>query len=248
VVDHRLYTFTVTFSTSDYAFIAHCVEFPSLSHLDPDPELALAGMRNLVESCLLDLEAEGSVAPSPTGVGVNYTRSPATTIESGPRHSPSPTGVGLNHTQAATVSSSMEGSGPAVSVGPPQPAVSVEPATPLEQEAALQELHALAGFVAAELKALQGSQDHAHTRTAPPRVPAAPIRLEALEALQALLRRWAALPQEPLPVYYCQHCGGGLQQGERMVGQVYAEWLTEYNALMDATEIALAPRPVDEEQ
>jgi hypothetical protein len=229
VVDHRLYTFTVTFSTAHDAFIAHCVEFPTLSHLDPDPELALAGMRNLVESCLLDLEAEGSVAPSPTGVG-------------------------LSHTQAATAPSSMEGSGPAVSVEPAVsvgPAVSVEPATPLEQEAALQELHALAGFVAAELKALQGSQDHAHARTAPPSVPAAPIRLEALqalpnplealEALQALLRRWAALPQEPLPVYSCQHCCGG------MVGKEYAEWLDAYNALMDATEIALAPRPVDEE-
>jgi predicted RNase H-like HicB family nuclease len=64
MTNHNLYTYTVTFSPEDNEFVGRCVEFPSLSHLDPDAELAIAGIRNLVESCLLDMEENGETAPA----------------------------------------------------------------------------------------------------------------------------------------------------------------------------------------
>jgi hypothetical protein len=55
MVNHRHYTYWVTWSEEDQEFVGLCAEFPSLSHLDADMEAALAGIVNLVEQVVDDM-------------------------------------------------------------------------------------------------------------------------------------------------------------------------------------------------
>ncbi len=50
------YTYRVTWSSEDEAFVGLCAEFPSLSWLADAPEDALKGIRKVVRSCIKDME------------------------------------------------------------------------------------------------------------------------------------------------------------------------------------------------
>ena len=51
------YTYPVTWSAEDEEFVGLCTEFPSLSWLAQPHEAAFAGIRQLVDDCVADLEA-----------------------------------------------------------------------------------------------------------------------------------------------------------------------------------------------
>jgi len=59
------YTYRVTWSEDDNEYVGLCVEFPSLSWLVKKPEVALKGIRKLVEDVVKDMHNEGEVAPEP---------------------------------------------------------------------------------------------------------------------------------------------------------------------------------------
>jgi len=62
------YAYRVTWSEEDNEYIGLCVEFPSLSWLDPMPEDALKGIRQVVAEVIADLEANGEPVPEPIAV------------------------------------------------------------------------------------------------------------------------------------------------------------------------------------
>lgn len=61
--DH--YTYRVTWLDEDRRHLGLCAEFPSLSWLDKTPELALAGIRQIVKTSVRDMEAAGNPSPTP---------------------------------------------------------------------------------------------------------------------------------------------------------------------------------------
>lgn len=61
------YTYRVFWDDSDKAHIATVAEFPGLSNADEDQLEALAGMRDLLEFVLKDMEEEGETPPVPLG-------------------------------------------------------------------------------------------------------------------------------------------------------------------------------------
>jgi len=62
------YTYRVTWSEEDNEYVGLCVEFPSLSWLEPLPEEALKGIRQVVAQTVADLEASGETVPEPIAV------------------------------------------------------------------------------------------------------------------------------------------------------------------------------------
>ena len=52
------YTYRVIWSEEDEEYVGLCAECGLLSHLDDTPEKALAGIRELVASCVDDLARE----------------------------------------------------------------------------------------------------------------------------------------------------------------------------------------------
>jgi hypothetical protein len=50
----------VSWSEEDGEFVGACSEFPSLSHLDPDREAAMRGIRELVADVVREAELEAS--------------------------------------------------------------------------------------------------------------------------------------------------------------------------------------------
>ena len=64
--DH--YTYRVTWSEEDGEYIGLCAEFPSLSWLASEPELALQGIRQVVADVVVDLQANGEPIPEPLSV------------------------------------------------------------------------------------------------------------------------------------------------------------------------------------
>ena len=52
------YTYSLTWSALDNAYIGLCTEFPSLSWLADSPESALKGIRKVVDGVADDLQAE----------------------------------------------------------------------------------------------------------------------------------------------------------------------------------------------
>ena len=60
------YTYRVTWSPEDNELLGLCVEFPSLSWLAETPELALAGIRQVVADVAGDLQS--NAIPSPIGM------------------------------------------------------------------------------------------------------------------------------------------------------------------------------------
>ncbi len=63
MVDH--YTYRVLWSQEDGEFVGLCAEFPSLSHLAPDPVAALVGIRDLVADVIADMRKNGEAVPEP---------------------------------------------------------------------------------------------------------------------------------------------------------------------------------------
>lgn len=61
----NLYTYRVTWSEDDQEHVGLCTEFPSLSWLEETPEAALVGIRNLVQECIKDMQAEKELIPEP---------------------------------------------------------------------------------------------------------------------------------------------------------------------------------------
>lgn len=62
------YTYRVTWSEEDQEYVGLCAEFPSLSWLEPSPEAALAGIRQVVANVVADLEAGGEPVPEPIAI------------------------------------------------------------------------------------------------------------------------------------------------------------------------------------
>jgi predicted HicB family RNase H-like nuclease len=59
------YTYRVTWSEEDQEYVGLCVEFPSLSWLDANPEAALAGIRKMVANVIKDMKANKETPPEP---------------------------------------------------------------------------------------------------------------------------------------------------------------------------------------
>jgi len=59
------YTYRVTWSEEDQEYVGLCVEFPSLSWLDGNPEAALAGIRKMVANVIKDMKANKETPPEP---------------------------------------------------------------------------------------------------------------------------------------------------------------------------------------
>ena len=64
--DH--YTYRVTWTEEDGEYVGLCVEFPSLSWLASEPEVALKGIRQVVADVVADLQANGEPIPEPLAV------------------------------------------------------------------------------------------------------------------------------------------------------------------------------------
>lgn len=64
-VNHKHYTYRVTWSEEDQEFVGLCAEFPSLSYLDENLTTALHGMVELVGQVVEDMTANGEQLPEP---------------------------------------------------------------------------------------------------------------------------------------------------------------------------------------
>ena len=62
------YTYRVTWSEEDNEYVGLCVEFPGLSWLEPLPEEALKGIRQVVAQAVADLEAGQETVPEPIAI------------------------------------------------------------------------------------------------------------------------------------------------------------------------------------
>ncbi len=62
------YTYRVTWSDEDNEYVGLCAEFPSLSWLEPTPEDALRGIRQVVAEAVADMKANGEEIPEPLAV------------------------------------------------------------------------------------------------------------------------------------------------------------------------------------
>jgi len=59
------YTYRITWSEEDQEYVGLCVEFPSLSWLEAQPEKALKGIRALVAESIKDIRDSGEKVPAP---------------------------------------------------------------------------------------------------------------------------------------------------------------------------------------
>ena len=64
--DH--YTYRVTWVEEDGEYVGLCAEFPSLSWLASEPEMALQGIRQVVADVVADLQANSEPIPEPLAV------------------------------------------------------------------------------------------------------------------------------------------------------------------------------------
>jgi predicted HicB family RNase H-like nuclease len=65
MVDHKHYTYRVTWSEDDGEYVALCAEFPSLSYLAADQTAAIKGLVELVGEVVEDMSANGESVPVP---------------------------------------------------------------------------------------------------------------------------------------------------------------------------------------
>lgn len=65
MVNHKHYTYKVTWSQDDQEFVGLCAEFPSLSFLHENQAAALEGITNLVQDVVIDMEANNENVPEP---------------------------------------------------------------------------------------------------------------------------------------------------------------------------------------
>ena len=59
------YTYRITWSEEDKEYVGLCVEFPGLSWLAGEAELALKGIRDVVEDVINDMKESGESPPLP---------------------------------------------------------------------------------------------------------------------------------------------------------------------------------------
>jgi predicted HicB family RNase H-like nuclease len=59
------YTYRVTWSEEDGEYVGLCAEFPSLSWLAKTQELALSGIREIVNQVIQDMQSTGEPIPQP---------------------------------------------------------------------------------------------------------------------------------------------------------------------------------------
>jgi len=59
------YTYRITWSEDDNEYVGLCAEFPGLSWLAKEPEVALKGIRKLVGDVVNDMQKEGEAIPEP---------------------------------------------------------------------------------------------------------------------------------------------------------------------------------------
>jgi predicted RNase H-like HicB family nuclease len=59
------YTYRVIWSEDDQEHVGLCTEFPSLSWLGKTPELALIGIREVIEGVIKDMRDAGEEIPEP---------------------------------------------------------------------------------------------------------------------------------------------------------------------------------------
>lgn len=59
------FTYRVTWSEDDNEYAGLCAEFPSLSWLAKTPELALKGIRKVVDNVVKDMDKHGEAVPAP---------------------------------------------------------------------------------------------------------------------------------------------------------------------------------------
>ncbi|MHB8090919.1 MAG: type II toxin-antitoxin system HicB family antitoxin [Syntrophales bacterium] len=64
-LENDRYTYRVTWSEDDREYVGLCAEFPSLSWLDKEPESALKGIREVVNSAVKDMTSTGEEVPQP---------------------------------------------------------------------------------------------------------------------------------------------------------------------------------------
>ena len=62
------YTYRVTWSEEDGEFVGLCAEYPALSWLATDLEVALRGIRSMVNDCVEDLRENGESIPKPIAI------------------------------------------------------------------------------------------------------------------------------------------------------------------------------------
>lgn len=62
------YTYREEWSEEDEAYIARCLEFPSLAAHGPTPEAALSEIKTVVQFVLKDLVNSGDKVPEPFGL------------------------------------------------------------------------------------------------------------------------------------------------------------------------------------
>jgi len=65
VLKNDRYTYRVTWSEDDHAYVGLCAEFPSLSWLALTPETTLKGIRKLVAEVVNDMETARESVPEP---------------------------------------------------------------------------------------------------------------------------------------------------------------------------------------
>ena len=59
------FTYRVTWSEDDNEYAGLCAEFPGLSWLAKTPELALKGIRKVVDNVVKDMDKHGETVPAP---------------------------------------------------------------------------------------------------------------------------------------------------------------------------------------
>jgi predicted RNase H-like HicB family nuclease len=59
------YTYQTRYSDEDNEYVGTCLQFPSLSWLDPDREKALEGIKRLVRNVIEDMRHNGEKIPMP---------------------------------------------------------------------------------------------------------------------------------------------------------------------------------------
>lgn len=65
VIERDRYTYRITWSEEDGEYVGLCAEFPSLSWLAAQPEVALQGICQLVAIVVADLKAQNEAIPEP---------------------------------------------------------------------------------------------------------------------------------------------------------------------------------------
>lgn len=65
MVNHKHYTYRVTWSEEDSEYVALCAEFPSLSYLAETPSDALKNMLKIVKETVKDMTSNKEAPPAP---------------------------------------------------------------------------------------------------------------------------------------------------------------------------------------